>query len=122
MLKVAVPLLVRVTVSVALAMAMGWLAKARLVGERVAPPEALAPVPERLMDWEPPEALSAMVREAERLPLADGVKVTLIAQLPPAATVVPQLLDWVKSLAFEPESAMLVTLKAALPELVRVNA
>jgi hypothetical protein len=61
-----------------------------------------------------------MVIEAERLPLADGVKVTLMVQLPPAATELPQLLVWVKSLALAPESARLVTLKAALPELVSV--
>jgi hypothetical protein len=77
-------------------------------------------VPERLTDWGLPAALSVMVSEAKRLPLAEGVKMTLIEQLPPAATELPQLLVWAKSLAFEPESARLVTLKVALPELVNV--
>jgi len=77
-------------------------------------------VPERATACGLPLALSAMVIEAERLPLADGVKVTLMVQLPPAATELPQLLVWVKSLALAPESARLVTLKAALPELVSV--
>jgi len=88
----------------------------------VAPPEVLVPVPERLTDWEPPEALSAMVSEAERLPLAAGVKVMLIVQLLPAAIELPQVLVWAKSLALAPENARLVMLKAALPELVRVIA
>ena len=48
------------------------------------------------------------------------MKVTLIVQMAPAATLDPQLLVWAKSLALVPETAMLVTLKAALPELVRV--
>jgi hypothetical protein len=56
-----------------------------------------------------------MVSEAAQLPLAAGVKVTLIAQLLPAATELPQLLVWAKSPALAPESAMLVMPKAALP-------
>jgi hypothetical protein len=63
-----------------------------------------------------------MVTEADRLPLAEGVKVTLIVQLAPAATELPQLLVWAKSLALAPETAMLLTLKAALPELVSMIA
>ena len=58
---------------------------------------------------------------AARAPLAEGVKVTLMVQLAPAATELPQLLVWAKSLALVPESAMLVRVKAALPELVRVT-
>jgi hypothetical protein len=46
--------------------------------------------------------------------------VTLIVQLAPAATLDPQLLVWAKSLALVPETAMLLTLKSALPELVRL--
>ena len=45
----------------------------------------------------------------------------LIVQLAPAATLEPQVLVWAKSLALAPESATLVMLKAALPELVRVT-
>jgi hypothetical protein len=120
MLKVVVPVLVRVTVWAVLVISTGWLEKARLVGERLAEPVVLVPVPERLTVWGLPLALSVMLSEAARLPLADGVKVTLIVQMAPAATLDPQLLVWAKSLALVPETAMLVTLKAALPELVRV--
>lgn len=59
--------------------------------------------------------------EAVRLPLADGSKVIVIVQETPVATELPQLLVWVKSLEFAPATAMLVTLKAVLPEFVRVT-
>ena len=95
-----------------------WLAKVRLVGERLA--EDAVPVPERLTLWGLPLTLSEMVRAAVAAPLAEGLKVTLIVQLAPAATELPQLLVCVKSLGFAPESAKLVMLRAALPELVRV--
>jgi hypothetical protein len=64
--------------------------------------------------------LSLRATAAVRVPLAPGLKVTLMAQLAPAATLEPQLLDWAKSAALAPETAMLVRLKSALPELVRV--
>ena len=80
------------------------------------------PVPERPTDWGLPVALSVRARAAARLPAAAGVKVTLTVQLEPAATLDPQLLVWAKSPALVPETAMLVTLKAALPELVRTTA
>jgi len=80
------------------------------------------PVPERLTDWGLPVALSLMARAAERLPAAAGVKVTLMLQEAPAATELPQLLVSPKSPALTPKTAMLVTLKAELPELVRVTA
>jgi hypothetical protein len=97
------------------------LEKARLLGEKLTPSVALAPVPERVTDWGLPLALSAMLSEAVRLPLAIGVNVTLMAHEAPAATELPQLLAWVKSPAFVPERAMLLTVKAPLPELVSVT-
>ena len=80
------------------------------------------PVPERLSDWGLPVALSVMARAAARLPAAEGVKVTLIVQEAPAATLDPQLLVWEKSLALAPKTATLLMFKDALPELVRVTA
>ena len=67
MLKVVVPVLVRVTVWAVLVISTGWLEKARLVGERLAGPVVLVPVPERLTVWGLPLALSAMLSEAARL-------------------------------------------------------
>jgi len=69
---------------------MGWLPKARLVGERLA--RAAVPVPERLTVCGLPLALSVILTEAVRLPLAAGVNVTLIVQLLPPATELPQVL------------------------------
>ena len=87
---VALPL-VRMTVWGELVISTGWLEKARLLGERVTPFAVLAPVPLKLTVWG--LALLAILSDPERLPEADGVKVTLIVQLAPAATVAPQLLD-----------------------------
>jgi hypothetical protein len=118
-LSAALPLLVRVAVSVPLLVFMDSLPKERLVGEMLA--AATVPVPERLIVWGlPAVALSEMLTEAVRLPLAVGSKVTLIVQLPPAATERPQLLLWAKSPALAPVTAMLETLNAALPLLARV--
>jgi hypothetical protein len=63
-----------------------------------------------------------MVMAATRVPGAVDLKVTLIVQLAPAATLDPQLLVWAKSLALTPETATLVTPKAALPVLLTVIA
>jgi len=48
------------------------------------------------------------------------VKVTLMVQLLPAATELPHVLVWAKSLALVPVNTRLVMLKVALPELLRV--
>ena len=95
------------------------MAKARLVAERLT--TVAVPVPDRLTACGLPLALSVMLTEAVRLPLAAGVNVTLIVQLLPAATELPQVLVCAKSLALVPVSARLVMLKAALPVLLRVR-
>ena len=121
MFKVALPVLLRVTVCVVLVVPTGWLPKGRLVGERLTRAAAGVPLPERLTVCGLPLALSVMLSEAVRLPLAEGVNVTLIVQLVPAATLAPQLLVCAKSLALVPASARLVMLKVALPVLLRVT-
>jgi hypothetical protein len=60
------------------------------VGERLA--REAVPVPERLTVCGLPLALSVMLSEAARLPLAEGVNLTLIVQLAPPATELPQVL------------------------------
>jgi len=77
-------------------------------------------VPVRLTLWGLPLALSVRVTAALRVPLAVGVKVTLIVQLPPTATLAPQLLLCPKSPAFVPVSIRLLTTNAALPVLLTV--
>ena len=56
-------------------------------------------------------ALSVRVSDPLRVPVAVGVKVTLIGQEAPAARLEPQLLVWEKS----PLATMLVMLRAAVP-------
>ena len=69
-----------------------------------------------------PLALSVSVRLPERLPVAVGVNVTLITQLPPAATgaLVLQVVP-LAATAKSPVAAMLVKLKDAVPLLVTVT-
>ena len=100
----------------------GWLPKARLVGERLTRAAVPVPVPERLTVCGLPLALSVMVTEAVRLPLAEGMNVTLIVQLAPAATLAPQLLVCAKSLELAPVSAMLVMFSVVPPLFVSVAA
>jgi len=92
----------------------------RLVGERLAAAAVLAPVPERLTLWVPLEALSVRVTAAVRVPAAGGLKVTLIVQLAPIATLEPQVFVSAKSPGSAPVNAMLEMLRAALPVLLSV--
>jgi len=64
-----------------------------------------------------------MLIEAVRLrgPAAVGVNVTLMVQLPPPATLVPQVLVWENSPAFVPEIAMLEMASATTPGLESVT-
>ena len=95
MLKVVLPVLVRVMARAALVW-ISWFPKAKLVGERLTAAAGaaalLVPVPLRLTVWGLPEALSAMLSAAVRVPLAEGLKVTLIVQMSSAAIELPQLL------------------------------
>ena len=65
-------------------------------------------------------ALSVMTSDALRDPVAWGVKVTLIAQLDPAAKPPPQLLVCANSIPTKYSSAMLEMLSGALPVLESV--
>src|SRR6266550_3289655 len=71
-----------------------------------------------------PLALSVIDTLAARLPLALGVKVALIVQLAPTATVFGlsgQVLVWAKSPALVPPTATLLIVRAAVPLLVTVT-
>jgi hypothetical protein len=95
-----------------------WFPKATLDGEMLT--ADAVPVPESGTVCGLPAALSATARVADRFPVAAGLKLTLMVQLALAATLDPQLLVWEKSPALVPEIVMLETVKAALPELLRV--
>jgi hypothetical protein len=88
------------------------------VGERLA--AGTAPVPVRLTVWGLPAELSATLSNAERLPLAVGVKVMLNVQLDPAGSEVPQLLVWAKSLGLVPVIVTPEMLRAPVPALFNV--
>src|SRR5439155_18162743 len=107
---------VRVTALAGLVVPTFWLLKVSVVGERLGKP---APVPDRLAVCGLLVALSVTVKAPLRVPVAVGVKVTLIVQFAPAATEAPQLLVWAKSPLFAPVMAMLVIVSAVLWEFVR---
>ena len=69
-----------------------------------------------------PAALSVIVAAPVRLPAAVGLNVTLIEQLPPAATLEPQLSVLLKSPLFAPPSTRLLILNTPLPLFVSVTA
>jgi len=114
MLREALPVLESVTVWGAVVKPMFSWPKLRPCGERLTA-GADTPVPVKLSVCGLPVALSVMVSEALREPVADGVNVTLIVQLAPAPTLVWQLFVWAKSPEFVPLRAMLDMLREALP-------
>ena len=59
--------------------------------------------------------MSATEIDALKLPVAAGVNVTVMVQVAPAATEVPQLLLCPKLLALVPITEMLVMVSAAVP-------
>ena len=68
-----------------------------------------------------PAALSVMLRDAERVPAAVGLNVTLTVQLLPAARLARQVWVWEKSPLFVPVTAMPLMVSVAVPVLVRVT-
>ena len=96
-------------------MPTGSAANVREAGERVAP--GPAPVPARLAIWVEGMALSVMVTAPVLSPLPVGLKVTVMLQEPPAATLDPHELVREKS----PLMATLLMLRVALPVLERTR-
>jgi hypothetical protein len=87
----ALPLLVSVTVLAVLLVPTICEANVKLVGDRVTAGADVTPVPVSETVCGLPLALSAIETEAVRVPEAVGLKVMLIEQLAPAATLDPQL-------------------------------
>ena len=94
MVNAAVAPLLSVIACAALVVATVCAANVRLVGLSAAEGPTATPVPVRLAVCGLPVALSVTVTVPVREPAAVGVKVTLIEQLPPAATEAPQVLVW----------------------------
>jgi hypothetical protein len=78
------------------------------------------PVPERLTACGLLAALSAKFSEALRVPVAEGVKVTLTAQVALASKVAPEQVSSLlaKSLAFVPPIVTVEKMRAVVPLLV----
>jgi hypothetical protein len=119
-LKFALPVFVSVTVCTELLVPTVSFPKLTLEGETLT--ADAVPVPESDTAWGLLEALSVSVTAAARDPVAEGLKMTLIAQFAPAATDDPQLLVCVKSPALAPEITIPVRFNAALPEFDNVIA
>jgi hypothetical protein len=121
MVRFAVPELVMVTVMGLLVVLTCWPLKlsVELDGENA----GAVPVPVRLTDCGLPVALSVKLKEALRVPMAAGVKVTLTPQLLPGVTFAPvqESALLVKSPAFEPPSATVEMERVAVPVLVTVR-
>jgi len=123
MVSAALPVLVTVTDWDPLVVFKVWPANVRLDADKLTVGAGMVvPVPLSVKECGLPAALSVMVTEAARAPVAVGVNVTLIVQFPLfAATELPQLFVCAKSPLFAPVTPMLVMLRAALPVLVSVT-
>ena len=85
-------------------------------------PGALVPVPESATVCGLPVTLSAMFRVAARLPMAEGVKVTLTFVLPPGATVIGiAAVVSLKSAALAPVIVIPEIIRFAVPGLLMVT-
>ena len=89
--------------------------KVKEAGERLT--TGAVPVPVRLTVWVAGLELSVTVTAPVLVPAAVGLKVTLMVQLPPVATLEPQVFVWEKS----PLVLMLVMLRVALPVFLSVT-
>src|SRR5262249_48150563 len=117
---VPVPVLVKVTLFDLLCVPTNWTANLTLVVEsRTAGTPTPAPV--RLTTWGLPAALSVIVIEAERMPTAVGMNLTVSEQVAPPTRDVPQLLVSLKSPGLAPFTTMLEIVRRALPEFVSVT-
>src|SRR2546428_420630 len=109
-MRVAVPLLFRVSVWAALVVLRRWVLNGVLVGAKVT--VGATPVPASDTDCGLPAASSVMVTVAVRALAAVGVNVRLRRQLAPTTTVAPfvQVVPaaMAKSPGFEPARTMLV--------------
>lgn len=124
MLADPLPVLVAVATWTALVIPTVSLPKASRVGDKLtrgALKGGVVPVPDKVTNSGLLAALSENWSEAERVPVAVGVKVTVIVQLDPAARFVSQLLIWAKSVLLVPITEMFVNVNVAEPVLVSVT-
>ena len=122
MVRLAVPVLVTVSAWAALVVLISWLLKLILGADKLTRGAAV-PVPLKVTVCGLLEALSLKFSEALRLPVADGVKVTLTSQAPLGVTVTPVQVSVLlaKSLAFVPPTVTVEMVRLPVPVLVTVS-
>ena len=115
--------MVRVTVCAGLLAPTVCEGKVRAVGERVIPGAVAAAVavPVNATSCGLPVALSAIDSEAALVPVAVGLKTTLMVHEAPTATLEPQVLVSLKSPASVPVTLIPVIASEAVPLLVSVT-
>jgi hypothetical protein len=121
-LSAAVPVLLRVTTWAALVDPTNWPAKVRLPG--ATPAIGATAVPVKLTDCvlaAAPVAFSVTERVPVRVPVAVGLKLTVMVQLAPAAKEVPHILLSAKSPPLVPAIVTLVMESATELVLERVR-
>ncbi len=123
-LKLAVPVLVTVSVCAALVVLRSWLVKVKPGEDKLA--TGPVPVPLKPTVWVLPVTallLSVKISDALRLPAALGVNVTLTVQVPWGATLDPVQVSALlaKSPASVPLIAAVEILRLAVPVLVIVS-
>ena len=121
MVSAALPVLVRVTVCAVLLVPDIWAGKVSEEDDKLT--MAPIPFPLRLTDCGLSLALSVKVSEALRLPMADGVNVTLTVQVPLGVMVAPEQVSALlaKSPAFVPLMATVEMVRSSVPLLVIVS-
>jgi hypothetical protein len=124
MVSAALPVLLRVTACDALVVPTFWVPNVRLAGETPATGAEVTPVPVKFTVWGLPLALSVKFSEALRLPVENGVNLTLTAQVLLGVTVAPVQVSALlaKSLAFVPAMMTVEMVRLAVPVLVTVSA
>ena len=122
MVSEALPVSVRVTLCAALLVPDIWSGKVSEEDDKLT--RGTIPVPLKLTVCGLLEALSVKFSEALRLPVADGVNVTLTVQVPLGITVAPVQVSALlaKSLAFVPPIVTVEMVRLAVPVLVTVSA
>jgi hypothetical protein len=105
-LSAPVPVFLSVMAWVAAEEPTAVLANVNVAGVRLTAGAGATPVPESAAVCGEPLALSATLTVAESAPVAAGLKVTVMLQLDPAATLVPQVLVWENDVGFVPAMLM----------------
>ena len=119
MVNVALPVLLRVTTLAGLAVFTAWFANVMLPGDRAV--TGAIPVPVRGTVCGLPKMLSLTAILAVRLPVAVGLKLVLMVQDLPGASVAPHVWVCAKSPLLVPVMAMLWMVRAAVPVLLSVT-